>query len=176
MKRSSKRVKGSVLFLTLILSLIGLILISGLFMAYYRMLKVIFPVRIYSNVREAASGTVTLLASYVDKGTFSRIDQEECPSGTKDITQDMSNSSAVRCCQAEIKFRLVGYTDVFPAKATVCLLGISSLAGYSASPVVGGGGMTLRLNCDNTPCLYSITTTAFGPQGTSSYVESLYVK
>jgi hypothetical protein len=162
MKRRSEKVKGSALFLTLILSLIGLMLISGLFMAYYRMLKVIFPIRIYSNIREAASGTVMLLASFVDKGDFSGIDQDDCPIGTKEV----NGTSADLCCQAEIKFKLVGYTEVFIANTTVCLLARSNLPGDRADPVTGGGNKYF----------YSITTTAFGPQGTSSYVESLYVR
>lgn len=164
--------QGSVLFLVLILSLIGGILISGLFMAYYRMTKIIFPVRTYSTLREAAAGTVTLLASYIDQKYFSRIDQDSCPRGTEEV----GNSSAIRCCKAKIEFKLVGYPNTFPAESMVCLLSLTSQTGYSALPVVGGGGMTISANCDNYPCVYSITSHAYGPQGITSYVETVYVR
>ncbi len=164
--------QGSVLLLSLILSLIGLILISGLFTAYYRMIKIVFPIRVYSTVREAASGTVTLLATYIDNKYFSRIDQADCPRGTVEI----SNASAIRCCKANIRFKLTNYTETFTAEGMVCLISLASASGFSALPVIGGGGMTLPYNCDNYPCVYSITSTAYGPQGVSAYVEAVYVK
>ncbi len=167
-----RKKEGSVLFLVLILSLIGAILMAGLYVAYQRALGTFFPIRIYSNLREASSGTVTLLASYVDRKLFSRIDTEGCPSGMEEKT----NATAVRCCTTTIKFKLVGYMETFPAEAELCLLSLVIPPGFSHPSVVGGFQQALAINCDNYPCQYGITVKAYGPRGVTSYVETVYVR
>lgn len=166
-----QRKRGSALFIAIMFSLIGLVLVSGLYYAYRRSLMVIFPVRTYSNIREGVAGTVQLIASYINKKYFSKIDQNPCPPGTIEV----SNATAIRCCLADIKIRIVGYENqLFPVKTQVCLLGQSFFApGYSAQPVVGGG-LGIKMDCDIFPCIYAINAEGRGPQGVSAFLETLY--
>ncbi|MEZ0343769.1 MAG: hypothetical protein ABWJ99_03045 [Caldimicrobium sp.] len=159
--------KGSALFIAIIFSLIGLIVLAGLYYAYYRSLMVIFPIRTYSDIREGVIGTVNLIATYVDKRYFSKIDQQDCPPGT----ENLPNATAIRCCKAEIKIRLIGYNELFPVHSEVCLMGFSFYSvGYSAQPA----GQGIKVDCDNYPCIYAIKAEGRGPQGISAFLETLY--
>ncbi len=155
------RQQGVALFLTVILSLIGLILVGGLFIAYQRMLGMVFPIKTYATLREAASGTVELIASYVDKDYFEKMGRGECPPSLTKVDNF--------CCQGIIRFHLIGEPGDFVANSTVCIVGIVQ-AGYGISPVVElDPGLK-----GSQPYLYSIIVRATGPRGTLAIVESLY--
>ncbi|MCS7199088.1 MAG: hypothetical protein N2327_00355 [Caldimicrobium sp.] len=98
-----KKTRGSVLFVAIVFSLMGLILIAGLFMAYQRTFRVIFPIKTYTTVREAVSGTTLLLASYIDNRYFEDLILGQCRNGS-------------------IKYRLTGVTNFFEAHWKVCLV------------------------------------------------------
>jgi hypothetical protein len=159
-KKLNLRQKGAALFLTLIFSLIGLILVGGLYLAYQRMLGIVFPIKTYVTLREAVAGTVELIASYIDKDYFKDIGQG-CPAP---LTQ-----SGNFCCNSEIKFRLIGEQGTFIANATICLVGIAQ-AGFGISPVVELDPASKV----SQPYIYSIIVRAYGPRGTTSTIESVY--
>ncbi len=155
--------KGVALFLTIILSLLGLILLAGLYYAYQRVTGILFPIKSYATVREAAVGTVELIASYVDREYFKSMERRECP---KPLS--LSNDT-LNCCRGEIRFRLAGENLIFSSYATICLIGVAQ-AGFSMSPVV-----ELDPSVKITqPYIYAITVKAIGPRGTTSMIESIY--
>lgn len=104
-----KRERGSALFMSIMFTFIGLILVAGIYFAYHRSIMVIFPVRTYSTLREGVSGTIHLVARYIDKGYFSDIVPWGCPPGTTLL----QNIPALICCETTIKIKLIGYTEPF---------------------------------------------------------------
>ena len=160
-KIPKQRQKGVSLFLTLIFSLIGLILVGGLYLAYQRMYGLIFPIKTYATLREAASGTVELIASYIDKDYFKGLERGNCPNPLQ--------PGDTLCCNGEIKFHLTEERGLFVANATICLIGIAQ-AGFGLSPVVE---IDPAIKASQ-PYVYSIIVRAFGPRGTVSVVESVY--
>jgi len=160
-KKLETKQRGAALLLTLVLSLIGLILVGGLYLAYQRLLGIVFPIKTYATLREAASGTVELIAAYIDTDYFREMERGECPNP---LTR-----AGNLCCSGEIKFRLIGEDGMFIAKSAVCLVGIGQ-AGFGISPVAE---LDPAIKASQ-PYIYSIIVKSYGPRGTSSTVESLY--
>uniref|UniRef100_A0A832GRU7 Uncharacterized protein n=1 Tax=Caldimicrobium thiodismutans TaxID=1653476 RepID=A0A832GRU7_9BACT len=177
-KNDLKRTRGSILFMGIILAFIGMVILAGLYFHYVKSLHIIFPVKTYATLRDAAVGTVHMVTHYIDNGYFRTIDNDPCPPGTTNVNATDENAtlaSAIRCCETSINFRLVGYSETFPADTVVCLLGTQPhiSAGSSPDPVVKGGGPS---GSESKPkkYIYSIATNAKGPRGTLSYVEAVY--
>jgi hypothetical protein len=163
MKKNRER--GSALFISIMFAFIGLILVAGIYFAYHRSLMVIFPVRTYSNLREGVTGTIHLVARYIDKGNFSDICLN-CPPGLTPV----SNASAINCCETYIKIKLIGYPGTFPVKTQICCMGSVQTPGNSTKPVVekDSGEKSIQT------LLFAINAEGRGPQGASVFIESLY--
>ncbi|MGB9762107.1 MAG: hypothetical protein ACP5KO_06990 [Caldimicrobium sp.] len=158
-----QRNSGQALFLTIIFSLLGLLLIGGLYLAYERAIKIVFPIRTYTTLREAASGTVQMLAKYID----------ECPENAKltfECPQGLGSPDERYCRSGIIKFRLIEYKDVFVANATICPLYQALFPGESAEAVVSTDP-NIQFS---RKLVYSIIVKAYGPYGTTSTIEAVY--
>jgi len=155
--------KGSALFVAIMFSFIGLLIIAGLVAVWYRLTHIIFPVKTYSSVREAAAGGVKLLSAYVDLGYFLDI-QSSCPSELNSNRTSLPNLPY--CCKSDVPFKLVYSNNTFYNHVTICLLRPPEPApGYPT------GGTT-----SNIPLLflYGFNSTAIGLQNETAHVEAVY--
>lgn len=160
-----KRNKGSALFVALMFSFIGLLVIAGLVAVWYRLTHVLFPVKTYTSVREAASGGVKLLASYIDQGFFSDLEKGRCPAGL----QSTNNGT---CCLVNLKYRLLGSEREYSNPVYVCILGYQTqpgmeITGVAYTPQAARFGLNF---------VYGLNSTAYGPNSVTAYVEAVYVK
>jgi len=103
------RKRGSLLFIALIFSFISLLIIAGLIALWYHYTQVIFPVKVYTSIREAAKGSVVLIASEIDSGFFDEMEYGKCPSHT---VIESSNSSLI-CCKIKLKYKLLESSQTF---------------------------------------------------------------
>lgn len=160
-----KRKRGSVLFVAIMFSFIGLLMIAGLVAVWYRLTHIFFPVKTYASVREAAAGGIKLIASYIDHEFFVDLEKGRCPSGL-----ELTNNGT--CCKVNLKYRLLGSGKEYLNPIFVCLLG------YQAQPGAEITGVTytpqaakLGLNF-----IYGLNSTAYGPNNVTAYIEAVYVK
>lgn len=159
------RKKGSALFVAIMFSFIGLLVIAGLVTIWYRLTHILFPVRTYTSVREAASGGIKLLATYVDQGYFSDINLGKCPAGT----QPISNGT---CCIVNLKYKLLGDSKEYLNPVTICTLGYQAQPGFEITGVAyTSQAARLGLNF-----VYGFNSTAYGPNNVTAYVEAVYVR
>jgi len=167
MKKYSKKIKqkASALFVAIIFSFLSLVLIGGFLMSWYRYTQMLFPIKVYSSINEAAVGSMELITSYIDQGTFNVLEIGECPLGNK-----ISNNPV--CCRINIKYRLLESGETFNDIIEICLLGYQippgeGLPGVSSIPQSGKLGLNF---------VYGLNSTAIGPQNTKAIIEAVYLR
>lgn len=168
-KRASivSRQKGASLFIAIMLSFIGLLIIGGLITAWYRLTHIIFPIKTYSSVKEAAGGGIKLLSTYIDQGVFSEMERGNCPQGTSLI-----GNNTLPCCQVNLKYKLLGGTREYANPIAICFLGYVPQPGYE----ITGVAYTSQPAKFGKNFIYGFNSTAYGPNNITAYVEAVYVR
>ncbi len=123
--------RGSALFVTIMLSFVGLIIMAGLMSLWQRYTRLVSPIKTYSTLREAAAGGLQLIASYIENGNFDNMRYGECPPGTISLN---GNCPGLQCCQVQLKFKLFGNNTLHTNTVNIVLLGSTYLVG---SPLTG---------------------------------------
>jgi len=151
--------KGSALFVAIMFSFIGLLIIAGLVAVWYRLTHVIFPVKTYSSVREAAAGGVKLLASYIDVCTKDLLDYGECQPVFQNENQVPNDGNQSCWGINNLKFKLLGSDREYPNPIVICFLVRERAPGFS------GGEQFI---------FWGMNSTAIGPNNVTAYVEAVY--
>lgn len=162
-----KKEHGIALFIAIMLSFITLLVIAGLIAVWQRLNMVIFPVKIYSSVREAAGGGIKLLVNYIDGGFFDKIEYAECPPGTA-----LSSNGTIVCCRVPIKYKLLGSNREYLNPIEVCLFNYQPQAGEE----VTGAAYTSQAAKVGKGLIYGFNSTAIGPGNVTAHVEAVYVR
>ncbi len=166
----SDRTKGNVLFIALIFAFLALLIIAGLVAFWYRYTHTIFPIKVYTNIKQAAAGSVEMVATYIDTGFFKDMELGKCPSGTTPV--NATGTSAVQCCKMVFKYKLLGSDKTFDNPVQVCLLGYKPQPGFSLTGVAyTPPSVKFGLNL-----LYGISSIAYGPQNATACIEAVYLK
>ncbi|MFN3406909.1 MAG: hypothetical protein ACK40E_04180 [Caldimicrobium sp.] len=160
--------KGSALFVALMLSFIGLILIGGIAALWLRFHHITFPIRTYSSVREAAAGGIDLVRKLLDNGKF---DITTCSTPCPDVT------NSTYTCMIIINYRLLGSNTLHNNTVCVSFLGQIHLPGFAVTGVAYGGSGSLGSHGGE---LYAFNSTASASVGNgtlvSAYIEAVYLR
>ncbi len=159
-----QKMKGSALFVIVMLSFVGLIIIAGLVSLWERYTRLVFPIRTYSSLREAAGGGLQLIASYIENGNFDNMRYGECPPGT--ISPSVT-CPGLHCCQVQLKFKLFGNNTLHTNTVNIVLLGST----YSVGSPLSGSPNNL---------IYGMNSTAVAELSDgsrlSAYIEATYLR
>jgi len=162
------KMRGVALISVMVLSVVFLVLLSGLYFVLTRLFQSAEAVRTYSSAREAAVSGVNYA---ITTDIFERIAYNQpCPNGNPPCPADSPLTNNC-CCDIRLRFQLRGSDQEFTNDVRVCFAGYKPPAG---SPISGVAYSKLPPGLKG--FVFSIISEVRDPQNRhAARIEALYL-